>query len=134
MTQHWKPSRLALALPRSAAWELHLEGEDVVIHLGDAIHRHTLGFDARLSVKRGLLWARVVVQRRDGPTITLDGLSHTDASTLATALDAAEQAQDRRERGPAFLHTLGLMRQWNGEAEELLTERRAHRRWIGHDD
>lgn len=134
MTQHWTPSRLALALPRFAAWELHLDGEDVVIHLGDAIHRLTLGVDARLTVKRGLLWASVVVQRREGPTITLDGLSHADASTLAKALHTAEQAQDQRERGPAFLHVLDLMRQWNGDAEELLTERRAQRRWISHDD
>ncbi|MBD8644208.1 UvrD-helicase domain-containing protein [Stenotrophomonas sp. CFBP 13724] len=134
MTQHWTPSRLALALPRAAAWELHLDGEDVVIHLGDAVHRLTLGFDARLTVKRGLLWASVVMQRREGPTITLDGLSHADAGTLSRALDTAEQAQEQRERGPAFLHILDLMRQWNGDAEELLTERRAQRRWIGHDD
>lgn len=134
MTQHWKPSRLAMSLPRAQPWTLQLDGEHVLITLGEVTQRLTLGLDARVRVQRGVMWGSVVVQRRDGPPLTLEGLSHGDATSLARALDAADSEPDEQARGPALRQALDAMRQWNGEAEDLLTRHLAQRRWISRDD
>lgn len=134
MTQHWKPSRLGRLFTRSAPWHLHLQGEQLVLAVNGLVHRHTLGGDADLRVRNGLLWSQATLERDGAPSVVLDAVSRRDARTLATALQAIRAAQEQRERAPMFLRLLEAMREWNGQAESLLAERAAQRRWIGHDD
>ena len=128
MTQHWKPSRLAMSLPRTQPWSLQLQGDVLVITIGDTTQRLQLGMDARVHVKPGMLWASVNVQRREGPPLLLEGLSNADAKALSNALTTHDDTQDRAARGPALQRILHTMRQWNGDAEDLLAQHRAQRR------
>lgn len=133
MTQHWKPSRLAMSLPRTQPWSLQLQSDVLVITIGDTTQRLQLGMDARVHVKPGMLWASVNVQRREGPPLLLEGLSNADAKALSNALTTHDDTQDRAAHGPALQRILDTMRQWNGDAEDLLAQHRAQRRWISHD-
>ncbi|GAB3047558.1 UvrD-helicase domain-containing protein [Stenotrophomonas tumulicola] len=50
-----------------------------------------------------------------------------------TALDDADPARQPLQRRATLVRHLDAMRQWNGDAEDLLTHHRAQHRWISHD-
>lgn len=134
MTQHWTPSRLARSLPRAPSWMLQLDGDALVITRDGDVQRYILGVDAWVQVDTGLMWASVRVQRREGPPLVLDGLSNRNARQLIAALQPADGTTPVHRPDTTAEDLLEQIRQWNGEAEDLLTRHRAQRRWISRDD
>lgn len=113
---------------------LQLDGDALVITRDGDVQRYVLGVDARVQVDTGLMWASVRVQRREGPPLVLDGLSNRDARQLIAALQPAGGTTPVHRQDTTTEHLLEQIRQWNGEAEDLLTRHRTQRRWISRDD
>ena len=133
MSQQWKPSRWGSAFTRSKPWVLQLEGEHLQLQIAGATHHFAPGTDSELHIRTGLLWASVRVQPDDGPALTLHGLPNRHACELRHATEGVRRPQQTRDRMPTFQRALEAMRAWNGEAEDLLTQRVTQRRWIAHD-
>ena len=95
MTTQWKPSWLGRLLTRSKPWQLTLEGDRLILRIGDRIYPLTAENFARGGIKRGLVWTNVTVFV--GHKLRLEGLSNSEQPTLSQAFIHLEQLKHQRQ-------------------------------------
>ncbi|WP_347906589.1 UvrD-helicase domain-containing protein [Pseudomonas grandcourensis] len=127
MTTQWKPSWLGRLLTRSQPWQLTLEGDRLILRIGDRIYPLTAENFARGGIKRGLVWTNVTVFV--GHKLRLEGLSNSEQPTLSQAFIHLEQLKHQR----LFEAYYAKVTQWLEEVACAIKTVDAECRWLTHD-
>ncbi|MFP3677199.1 UvrD-helicase domain-containing protein [Pseudomonas sp. SIMBA_041] len=127
MTMQWKPSWLGRLLTRSKPWQLTLEGDRLILRIGERVYPLTAENFARGGIKRGLVWTSVTVFV--GHKLRLDGLPNSDQPTLNQAFILLEQLKHQRQ----FEGYYAKVTQWLAEVACAIETVDAKQRWFTHD-
>jgi DNA helicase-4 len=127
MTTQWKPSWLGRLLTRSKPWQLTLEGDRLILRIGERVYPLTAENFARGGIKRGLVWTSVTVFV--GHKLRLDGLPNSDRPTLNQAFIHLEQFKHQRQ----FEAYYAKVTQWLEDVTCTEETVDAECRWLTHD-
>nr|WP_230123459.1 UvrD-helicase domain-containing protein [Pseudomonas sp. Bi70] len=137
----WRPSVLGRLLTGSPPWSLCLRDGRFELNVGAVSVEIDFDRGDRISVHRGVLWGRLSYldgTLRGLPKMSLASLNDAIAGVMSVhhrlvAERLVEAERLRLLRVERFRSAYALVRTWLAEADRLLNDSRAQRRWVTHE-
>jgi DNA helicase-4 len=132
--QEWCSSGAGRLFTGASDWKLRIANDEFALEARGKVVRNSVLELAGLKVRPGWFWSTVQIQGPDGQTLSLDGISNSDAENLRFTLEAAIAQVRRKERIATlfqdFQGTMAPVLEWATACNKALRNQLKMRGWI----
>ena len=130
MAQHWQPSQLSRLIAVSPQWNLTLGAHGWIIEFKGRKQPAISESDINLTIKNGLIWSRIVINKKAGEMQVLPGLPKTSAKKLQKILEQRERDRQRVQLIKEIRELLDPVLKWYKKYCRTIHSHNIKQRWV----